>query len=97
MEIEKIRVTEGNLKQLIKTGTVTKFIAQESYNEPLEFCLVGINTIAGTAYIVRHGRVNKLRFWRLHNLARFLKSQQSEMTLEVQFKQQVKKGVLNEK
>lgn len=88
MKVEQIRVTEGNLKQLIKTGTVTKFIAQESYNEPLKFCLVGINIIAGTAYIVRQGRVNELRFWRLDNLAKFLKSQQSEFTLEVQFKQQ---------
>ena len=88
VSIEKIKVKEGELKRLIKTGTVTKFIAQESLTEPLKFCLVGIDTNNRVAYIMRHGRVNELRFWRLDNLAKFLKEQSPSLTLEVQLKQQ---------
>lgn len=73
MAVKFYRVKEGEFSRLLETQSITKFIAQESEISPLKFSLVGINRDEQLAYIVRHGRSDELRTWRLDNLAAFLK------------------------
>jgi len=73
MAVTFYRVKEGEFSRLVETQSITKFIAQESENDPLKFSLVGINPSQQLAYIVRHGRVDELRTWRLDTLGAFLK------------------------
>ncbi|MDP2560502.1 hypothetical protein [Psychrobium sp. 1_MG-2023] len=73
MGVTFYRVKEGEFSRLVETQSITKFIAQESEIYPLKFSLVGINHQQKLAYIVRHGRNDELRTWRLDNLGAFLK------------------------
>ncbi len=67
------RMTQGEFTRMIETKTISKIIAQESAIKPLKFHVAGINEREGIAYIMRYGRVNELRTWRLDNLAIYLK------------------------
>lgn len=73
MSVKFYRVKEGEFSRLVETQSITKFIAQESEISPLKFSLVGINPGKQLAYIVRHGRTDELRTWRLDNLGAYLK------------------------
>ncbi|MGB0836437.1 MAG: hypothetical protein ACPGR2_18155 [Psychrobium sp.] len=73
MSVTFYRVKEGEFARLVETQSITKFIAQENENSPLKFSLVGINPDKKLAYIVRHGRSDELRTWRLDTLGAFLK------------------------
>jgi len=73
MSVTFYRIKEGEFARLVETQSITKFIAQESESSPLKFSLVGINPNQQLAYIVRHGRSDELRTWRLDNLGAFLK------------------------
>jgi len=73
MSVTFYRVKEGEFSRLIETQSITKFIAQESELLPLKFSLVGINPEKQLAYIMRHGRSDELRTWRLDNLGAYLK------------------------
>jgi len=73
MSVIFYRIKEGEFARLVETQSITKFIAQESESSPLKFSLVGINPNQQLAYIVRHGRSDELRTWRLDNLGAFLK------------------------
>lgn len=84
MSVTFYRVKEGEFARLVETKSITKFIAQENENSPLKFSLVGINSDHKLAYIVRHGRSDELRTWRLDTLGAFLKKL-AVINLEVQF------------
>lgn len=84
MAVQFYRVKEGEFSRLVETQSITKFIAQESEVSPLKFSLVGINPERQLAYIVRHGRSDELRTWRLDSLAAYLKKL-SISSWEVQF------------
>jgi len=73
MSVTFYRVKEGEFSRLVETQSITKFIAQESELSPLKFSLVGINPEQQIAYIVRHGRCDELRTWRLDNLGAYIK------------------------
>lgn len=73
MSVTFYNVKEGEFVRLMETKTITKIIAQESVEQALKFCVVGINPETNIAYAIRHGRVNEFRTWRLDNLAKFLK------------------------
>jgi len=73
MSITFYKIKEGEFSRLVETQSITKFIAQESENNPLKFSLVGINPAQKLAYMVRHGRNDELRTWRLDTLGAFLK------------------------
>lgn len=73
MAVKIHNVTEGEFIRLMQTQTITKLIAQESVNQPLKFCVVGVNPHTSIAYAIRHGRVNEYRTWRADNLAKFFK------------------------
>jgi len=73
MSITFYKIKEGEFSRLVETQSITKFIAQESENNPLKFSLVGINPAQKLAYMVRHGRNDDLRTWRLDTLGAFLK------------------------
>lgn len=73
MSVTFYKIKEGEFTRLVETQSITKFIAQESENNPLKFSLVGINPSQKLAYIVRHGRNDELRTWRLDTLGTFLK------------------------
>jgi len=73
MSVTFYRVKEGEFSRLVETQSITKFIAQESESSALKFSLVGINPEQQLAYIVRHGRSDELRTWRLDNLGSYLK------------------------
>lgn len=73
MTVKVYNVTEGEFIRLMQTKTITKLIAQESVNQPLKFCVVGVNPNTSMAYAIRHGRVNEYRTWRADNLAKFFK------------------------
>lgn len=73
MSVTFYKIKEGEFSRLVETQSITKFIAQESESNPLKFSLVGINPSQKLAYIVRHGRNDDLRTWRLDTLGAFLK------------------------
>lgn len=73
MSVTFYKIKEGEFSRLVETQSITKFIAQESESNPLKFSLVGINPSQKLAYIVRHGRHDDLRTWRLDTLGAFLK------------------------
>ena len=73
MGVRFYRIKEGEFSRLVETQSITKFIAQESEITALKFSLVGINPQQQIAYVVRHGRVDELRTWRLDNLIAYLK------------------------
>jgi len=73
MSVTFYKIKEGEFSRLVETQSITKFIAQESENDPLKFSLVGINPAQKLAYMVRHGRNDDLRTWRLDTLGAFLK------------------------
>lgn len=85
MSVTFYNVKEGEFVRMMETNTITKIIAQESLEQNLKFCVVGINPKTNIAYAIRHGRTNEFRTWRLDNLARFLKNL-GVLTYEVQFK-----------
>jgi len=80
------RVTEGEFIRMMETKTISKIIAQESFDKPLKFHVVGINKQTNIAYMMRHGRVKELRTWRLDRLAMFLKGL-DVLVFEVQYQQ----------
>lgn len=80
------RVTEGEFIRMIETKTISKVIAQESFDKPLKFHVAGLNEQTNIAYMMRHGRVNELRTWRLDRLAMFLKGLNVPV-FETQYKQ----------
>ncbi|PCH93977.1 MAG: hypothetical protein COB83_12780 [Gammaproteobacteria bacterium] len=86
MSVTFYNVKEGEFVRLMETNTITKIIAQESVEQTLKFCVVGINPNSNIAYAIRHGRVNEFRTWRLDNLAKFLKNL-GVLSYEVQFKE----------
>jgi hypothetical protein len=73
MSVIFYKIKEGEFSRLVETQSIIKFIAQESESNPLKFSLVGINPSQKLAYIVRHGRNDDLRTWRLDTLGAFLK------------------------
>ena len=85
MSVKFYKVKEGEFVRFMETKTITKIIVQESVEQKLKFCVVGINPDGNIGYAIRHGRVNEFRTWRLDNLAKFLKSL-GVLTFEVQFK-----------
>lgn len=86
MSVKFYRVTEGEFIRMIETKTISKVIAQESFDQPLKFHVAGLNEQTNIAYMMRHGRVNELRTWRLDRLAMFLKNLDVP-TFETQYKQ----------
>jgi hypothetical protein len=85
MSVKFYNVKEGEFVRMMETNTITKIIAQESVDQELKFCVVGVNPNTNIAYAIRHGRVNEFRTWRLDNLAKFLKGL-GVLSYEVQFK-----------
>lgn len=85
MAVKFYNITEGEFKRMIETKTISKIIAQESFDKPLKFHVAGLNEKTNIAYMMRYGRVNELRTWRLDNLGMFLKGLQIEV-FETQFK-----------
>jgi len=67
------RIKEGEFVRQLETQSITKVIAQESPTEPQKFFVVAINANTEIAYVMRHGRSDEPRTWRLDNLARFLR------------------------
>lgn len=53
------KVKEGEFIRLFETKTITKIIVQESIEQELKFCVVGINPETNIAYAIRHGRINE--------------------------------------
>ena len=84
MAVTLYNVKEGEFVRLMETKTITKIIVQESIEQSLRFCVVGISS-NNTAYAIRHGRVNEFRTWRLDNLAKLLKGL-GVVSYETQFK-----------
>ena len=78
------RVKEGDFVRHLEAGNIRKVIAQEAVYVPLKFVTVGINPDSQTAYVMRHGRTDKLRTWRLDNLASFLRKHEVKK-FEVEF------------
>ncbi len=64
---------EGAFAERLTDKAITRVIAQESKDDELKFFVFAINADTKTAYVMRHGRSDALRTWRLDNLARFLK------------------------
>jgi len=87
MSVTVHNVKEGEFVRLMETHTITKIIAQESVDQLLKFCVVGINPETNIAYAIRHGRVDEYRTWRLDSLAGFLKGL-GVRVWEVQFKKE---------
>ena len=85
MSVTFYKVKEGEFVRLCETKTITKIIVQESIEQELKFCVVGINPETNMAYAIRHGRINEFRTWRLDNLAKFLKNL-GVVSYETQFK-----------
>lgn len=67
------RIKEGEFVRQLETQSITKVIAQESPTEPQKFFVVAINANTEIAYVMRHGRSDEPRTWRLDNLASFLR------------------------
>ena len=67
------RIKEGEFVRQLETQSITKVIAQESPTEPQKFFVVAINANTEIAYVMRHGRSDAPRTWRLDNLASFLR------------------------
>jgi hypothetical protein len=84
MTVTFYNVKEGEFVRLIESNTITKIIVQESVEQHLRFCVVGVSS-NNIAYAIRHGRVNEFRTWRLDNLAKFLKGL-GVVSYETQFK-----------
>ncbi len=61
------RIKEGEFVRQLETQSITKVI------EPQKFFVVAINANTEIAYVMRHGRSDEPRTWRLDNLARFLR------------------------
>ena len=85
MSVTFYKVKEGEFVRLFETKTITKIIVQESIEQELKFCVVGINPETNIAYAIRHGRINEYRTWRSDNLAKFLKGL-GVVSYETQFK-----------
>ncbi|GGZ83068.1 hypothetical protein [Paraglaciecola chathamensis] len=75
---------EGAFAERLTDKAITRVIAQESKDDELKFFVFAINADTKTAYVMRHGRTNELRTWRLDNLAKFLKLHSVE-NFEVQY------------
>ena len=68
-----LHLKEGAFAERLTDKAITKVIAQESKDDELKFFVFAINADTKTTYVMRHGRSDALRTWRLDNLARFLK------------------------
>lgn len=66
------RVKEGEFKRLAETKSMTTLLAQES-NNTNKFHIIGIDENNNIGYVIRHGRVDDIREWRLDILATVLK------------------------
>ena len=77
-----VSIKEGRFAELLSDGKIAKIFAMEQ--APGRFSLIGIDNNDGTFYIMRHGRENKERTWRLDNLGEFVKKN-GVTSLSVQF------------
>ncbi len=66
------RVKEGEFKRLAETKTMTAILAQESKDDN-KFHLIGIDEKNNIGYVIRHGRVDEIRQWRLDILVVVIK------------------------
>ena len=66
------KITEGEFIRLLQSGSISRVNAQEVRAGALKFAVVAINTSSQLAYVMRHGRIDEPRTWRLDNLAKFL-------------------------
>lgn len=66
------RVTEGEFIRQLQSGSITRVNAQELQKGTLKFAVVAVNASKQIAFVMRHGRIDEPRTWRLDNLAKFL-------------------------
>ena len=72
---------------MLESGGITRLLAQESDEKPLKFNVVAINKHSNIAYVMRHGRADRLRTWRLDFLTGYLKGK-GVKAFDVQFKKE---------
>jgi hypothetical protein len=81
------RITEGEFIRQLQSGSITRINAQELEPGSLKFAVVAVNASRQIAYVMRHGRVDEPRTWRLDNLAKFLRKH-GVAAFETQFAEQ---------
>ncbi len=67
------RIKEGEFIRLVEAAGIQDIFAQESQQQPDKYHLLGINTQSKIGYVVRHGRTDDMRCWRLDTLALLVK------------------------
>ena len=78
------RVKEGEFKRLAQAKAFDGVLAQESSKTLGKFHLIGVSFSRQTQYIVRAGRTDTLREWRMDHLAALVKSL-GVMRMEIRF------------
>ena len=63
------RIKEGEFIRLAQAHGINDIFIQESQITPNKYHLLGINTQTKIGYVVRHGRTDSMREWRLDILA----------------------------
>ncbi|MFM2588193.1 hypothetical protein [Vibrio sp. TBV020] len=72
MKLEHIK--EGEFKRLAQLGSFEAVLAQESSETENKFHLIGVNFTQQVQYVVRAGRTDTLRAWRMDHLTLLVKS-----------------------
>ena len=67
------RIKEGEFIRLVEARGIDDLFIQESQLTPNKYHLLGINTQTKIGYVVRHGRTDTMREWRLDILAALIK------------------------
>ncbi|ATC96473.1 hypothetical protein [Pseudoalteromonas tunicata] len=67
------RIKEGEFIRLAQAHGINDIFIQESQITPNKYHLLGINTQTKIGYVVRHGRTDSMREWRLDILAALIK------------------------
>jgi len=52
MSVTFYNVKEGEFVRLMETNTITKSTAQECIEQPLKFCVVGVNPNTNITYVI---------------------------------------------
>lgn len=69
--MEFIKVKEKEFKFIAEHKGFAKVLAQESQAYPERFHLIGINE--NKAYVIRHGRTDDIRTWKMNSLIQLAK------------------------
>lgn len=77
-------IKEGEFKRLAQANAFDGVLAQESSKTSGKFHLIGVSLTRQAHYVVRAGRTDTLREWRLDHLAALVKSL-GIMRMEIRF------------